>query len=185
MSKSIRVFGVCLLLSGLLAAGCGDEEGAPAGGATTGAEASDGQGESADGAAGELEPTSESKAEYTAKANALCKKRKRQIQADLMRIFKEVQEEEGSQSQQQQQAGLRKLVEEAVAPGLEAEAEELRELGAPDGDEAQVEEVLAAIEALVAEMRETPQAFATNPAAFEKAQRPARKYGIGACGSVS
>ena len=184
MRRSIAALTVCLLLSGLLAAGCGEDSSTTAAGDGS-AEGGREAGGSDVPAAPEVQPTSESKAEYTAKANALCKKRKRQIQADLMRIFKEVQEEEGSQSQQQQQAGLRKLVEDAVAPGLEAEAEELRELGAPQGDEAQVEEVLAAIEALVAEMRETPQAFATNPAAFEKAQRPARKYGIGACGSVS
>lgn len=176
MNQAIRVIGVCLLLSGFVVAGCGgDDDGSGGEGATAGAEAGNGQSESADGSGGELEPTSESKEEYVAEANALCRKQKKQIQADLSKLLQTLPE--GSP-----QASARKIVEEGLTPGLEAEVEGLRELGAPEGDEEQIEALLVAIEATLAEAREDPKAFVGNASAFAKTRKLAGEYGIGQCG---
>lgn len=182
MSGSIRVFGVCLLLAGLVVAGCGgDDDSTTAGGggdngsAAAGGEGSDG-GDRGDSSA--VEATSESKEEYVAKANALCKKRKLQVQADLLRLFKRL----SADGPPDPEANASKIVEEGVAPGLEAEVRELRELGAPEGDEDQVEELLTAIEASFGEAREDPEAFVNDPAAFMDTRRLAREYGIDQCG---
>lgn len=178
MGNVIRAVGTCLLLCGVLLAGCGgDDDGTGGEGATAGAEADSGQSRSAGGSDGELEPTPESKEDYVAKANALCSKRRKQIQAELSEFFQEAQGDEA-----QRRAVLRGLVEETVAPGLKAEAEELRRLGAPQEDVGEVEAVIAAIEAVAAEARKDPETFAENPAALNEAQRLARSYGIGQCG---
>lgn len=182
MTQTIRVFGVCLLLLGFTIAGCGDDDDGSAtnGGATAGAEAEDApQGESNEGGSGEeLEPTSESIQEYVKKANALCRKRKLQVQADVSKVISQISdEEEASKS-----AIARKVVEEGLAPGMEAEVEELREFGAPSDDVGQVEEFLVAIEATVAKAREDPSAFVNDQAAFVDTQRLAGELGIGQCG---
>lgn len=182
MSNSIRAAGVCLLAVGVMIAGCGDDDGSAIGGPTTDAGANGGQtGSAASASAGKLEPTSESKEEYVAKANALCKKRRQRLQADLKKAFEEAQDAEGSEQQQ----ALRGLVVDLVAPGMEAETDELRELGAPEEDAARVEAIVAAIEAVAAEAREDPRAFATDSSALAEVQRLARRYGIAECGRAS
>jgi hypothetical protein len=184
MKQAIRVFGVCLLVAGFMVAGCGgDEESSPAGGA---ADAGQEVGDSPDASGGspdttqtpEVEPTSEAKAKYVVKANALCEKRQRQIQDDLKRIVK------GLPADGDERAGLARVVEQAFAPGLEAELDELHELGAPQGDETQIEEIFAAIEAVIAEMRENPAAFGRSPNGFAQIQELTGSYGIDACGKV-
>ena len=188
MRGSVAVLMACLLLSGAVLAGCGgggDEEGstttaagseAAAAGEARGKEGSGG-GESSAAPA----PKPLTKAEFAAKANALCSKQKRRIQAKLRKVFKSAQAE-GSRKQGPQQAAIRELVEEGIAPAMEAEVDGLRALGAPRGDTGSVEAIVDAIELLVAEARRDPEAFAGNSTAFEKARKLAAAYGIDACG---
>jgi len=193
MRKSILAFAACLLLSiAPVAAGCGggDREGSTAGGreAATGSEAGDREGDSrsADGSrdsgeAGGSKPTSEPESGFVAEANALCRKQKRQIKVRADAI---VQSATGK-GEQMRQAALRRLILAAIVPGLEAEAEQLKALQAPPGDEEGVEGVVAAIESVLAEARKDPTAFLGNAGAFDEPHRLAREYGIGACGTPS
>jgi len=182
MKEAIRVSGVCLLLAGFVLAGCGGgDESTPAGSA-----AGNGSGQEAGGSGGsvdsgetpEIEPTSETKAKYVAKANAICEKRRKQIRAQLTRVVKALPKNSG------EEAGLDNVVEDAFAPGLEAELDELLELGAPQGGEEQIEEIFAAIEAVIAEMREDPAAFGRSPNSFKESERLTAAYGIDECGRV-
>ncbi len=142
---------------------------------------SPGAAESPGAPAPKAESTSaESKADFIVKTNALCAKRLQQIQTDVREIF------ESAKGEGSQQAALLKLVDDAIAPGLEAEADELGALEPPQGDAGKIEEIVAAIEAAVAEARKDPQAFLTNStAALAKPQQLARAYGIGSCGRAS
>ena len=69
-------------------------------------------------------------------------------------------------------------------PALEAEVRAIRALGAPAGDEAQVEAIVAATEEGIEQMRADPVAVIDRgpPAAFRRAGRLARAYGSQECG---
>jgi hypothetical protein len=174
--------------------GSGSEAGAgqPGAGGASGSGTRSGGGESEGGGApsgagespaGATAPKAASKSDFVVKANALCVKRREQVQAAVAAIFKGI---EGKESESSRQSAVRKLVDRAVAPKLEAEAEELRALEPPRGDAGKVEAIAAAIEAGVAEAREDPQAFIGGGSSpLTKPQRLARRYGIGACGRVS
>lgn len=185
MRRSILALVACLLVSGVVIVGCGggDDESTTAGGgaaATTGAGGEGGSqsgGEASDGSAPtSVEPTSETKAEFSAKANAACVSQQKQLQVPLQQAFKN-----GQNSQQ----ALRQVTEEAIGPAMEAEAEELRALGAPQGDEKQIEAIAVALDAIAAEARENPMKLVTDPSAFKEAQKLARGYGLDFCGSVA
>ena len=191
MRGSVAVLVACLLLSGAVLAGCGgggDKEGSTttAAGGEVAAKGEGGEGAArsgsteaseSGGAAQTAKP--QSKAEFVTAANALCTKWQRQAQTKLTALFKSASAE-GSK-----QAAMQRIVEKAIAPTMEAEAEGLRALGAPQGEEEEVEAVAAAIEAVVDEARQDPTAFVTDANAFKSAEHAARAYGIGACGRVS
>ena len=194
MRRTISALATCLLLSGMLFAGCGGGNEASST-ANTNTAASNGEAGESRGEAGGKESSTKgesgggtqqaapkSKAEFVAMANALCEKQRKQSQAKLSEIFKGSQETEQPSSQQ---AGMRQIADEAVAPAMEAEAEELRALGAPSGDEEQVEAIATALESVAAEAREDPKAFVMNPNAMKKSEAAADAYGIGACGRVN
>jgi hypothetical protein len=184
MRGSIAALVACLLLAGVALAGCGGGgEGTTAGGggaAGTGAgggeEKSRGGGgaePSGGGAKESAEPTSEAKAEFLDKAGAFCDKQRRKLTAKLRRAL------------QGRPAALRRIAKDSIGPAMQAEAEEIRALGAPEGDEEQVEAIAAALEAIAAKARKDPAGLVANPSAFEKAQKLAGEYGIGACGTAA
>jgi hypothetical protein len=186
MKKGISVLAACLLLAGAVFGGCGG--GSQSGSGSSGGEAASaateagGDGEGSEKSGAEVGAASEkseslSKSEFVAKASALCAKRQKEVQAELRKIVK------NSPSKVSQEEGLRLIVEKAVGPAMEGEAEELRALGAPAGDDEKMEEIATAIEAVVEEAREDPQGVATNSAAFSEPQKAAREYGIASCGS--
>lgn len=190
MMRSIAVFAACLLLSGGVVAGCGGGDSSTAGDSAVAAnagadgregEAPDGKGsQGAGGSHGDGE-SSDSKAKFVAEAKAVCAEQQQQLQAKLRQLFKSDQASQGKTSQQ---AMLRQIAEDAIAPAMQAEADELRALEAPPGDEDQVEEVIAALDVIVAEAREDPTGLATNPNTFQKVRKLAGNYGIGTCGSL-
>ena len=195
MRKSISAFAACLLLLGVAVAGCGGGEGGSSTGAggevSTSAEAGGGEGEGSQGEApltdGSVDGASSkplSKSQFAAAANTLCAKQQREAKAKVNEVFKSTQDE-GSQGAGAQKVAVRRVVEEAIAPAMEAEAEGLRALDAPQGDEQKIASIASAIEASVAEARRDPESFLLDPKAFESAERLARRYGIAACGKPS
>ena len=122
------------------------------------------------------EPRSAAKAEFVAKANSFCEKQRQQLQSKLQQI---TQAAKGSQK-----AALTRFSKEAVGAAMKAEAEELRALGPPEGDEEEVEAIIASIEAIATEARENPATLASNASLFAKARKLAQAYGVDACGAV-
>jgi hypothetical protein len=210
MRRSIPALAACLLLSGALVAGCGggsattssgeavsgageSEDNAPAGpgGPSTAGEAGGGKhteagapasgGNSpADRESSRPAPVSKSKSEFVAKANQACAKRRREIQKRAGEILAAQKGTAASEA-----SVLSRFVEEAVAPGLEAEAKDLRGLRPPEGDEAQVEAIVGEIESMVAKARRDPKLLTAQSASITAAHKLAAKYGIGACGALS
>jgi hypothetical protein len=190
MRGSIGVLAACLLLSGFVVAGCGgggDEgttsEGGAAATAGTGEGESQAGGEASDsGSQGAEEPTSEAKADFVEKADAFCEEQQQQLRAELRKILNNGN---GSKTPGAQQAALSGLAEDAIGPAMQAEAEELQALGAPEGDEEQVEAIAASLEAIATKARKDPKGLVTSPNPFGTAQRLANEYGLIACGRVA
>ena len=81
-------------------------------------------------------------------------------------------------------AQVRRIALGIVVPGLEAEVRAIRALGAPPGDEATVEGILAATERGIAEIEADPaQVERGPPPALVEAGRLARRYGSEQCGA--
>jgi hypothetical protein len=80
-------------------------------------------------------------------------------------------------------AEVRRVVRNVVVPALEVEVRAIRSLGAPSGDEAQVEAILAATEEGIAQVETDPVAVLDGPPpALRRAGRLARAYGSRECG---
>lgn len=193
--KSILAMGSSLLLAAILIAGCGGGSGgstSEGAATTTGGSAAAGSGsaeaeshstgeEKAPANGGEEEPSSGSKEAFVAKANALCEKRRKEIQKEAARVFSSAQKGNAKELK----SALSRLIDEAVVPGLEAEVKDLGSLSAPKGDEGQVGAIVAGIEAMIAEARRESKAFLNTPAGGREANKLAREYGIPACGTIS
>ena len=126
-------------------------------------------------------PMSGARTDFVAEASSVCRKRRRRMRAQVSSIYTHAQ----GKDPKSQQAALHRLATDAIAPGVEAEVEELRKLEAPKGDKGKVKALLAALEAVAAEARRDPTAFLGDPAAFDEPRKLAHKSGIDACGTLS
>lgn len=187
MRSRLIVFLTVLVGVPALAVGCGGDDdggdGAAAGAAgsaetAAGGDASDdGLSDGAGSAADSVTTSSLTKAQFVKRANAIC----RQAIEKRLRAFEAYLREnaEGKTAKQL----LTDAVKESFMTGIEAESAKIAELGAPAGEEAEVEAILAAQQAAVDEVRamETiPTAFAFEPA-FGEATKLVKEYGIDAC----
>jgi type IV pilus biogenesis protein CpaD/CtpE len=81
-------------------------------------------------------------------------------------------------------AQVRRIALRIAVPGLEAEVRAIRALGAPAGDEAEVERILRATERGIAQIQADPEgAIAGPPPGLREAGRLARRYGSQECGA--
>lgn len=115
-----------------------------------------------------------SKAEYVKQANAICKKGQQEREAAVNELAEEVKP--GASAGELPKGGL----VEAVSSPLENMVEELAALPAPEGDEAQVEEIIEAYEKPVEEIGEDQNA-AFNGELFKEADAKGLKYGLEDC----
>lgn len=113
------------------------------------------------------------KADFVQAANAVCEKRSEQMQAKARRIYRK-----GTRLPQDEAIEL--ALEEVIGPGLHGEARDLRALEPPPGDEEQVEELVVAIEDLVARMERDLGKSLRYP--YRKTENLAAAYGLPACG---
>ena len=143
-----------------------------------------GSGSSGEGQSSGEEQASGPKAAFVAKANALCAKQTKKIQAGLRGIFESAQAKSSKPTPQAQLAIVQRMVK-VVAPGMEAEADRLRSLEAPPGDKAKIAALADAIDGGAAKAREEPQVILANTNVFAQAQSAARQYGINACAQPS
>jgi hypothetical protein len=153
------------LLAAVLVAGCGDDDGSTAAGSE------------------DAEPTVEtsqlSKRQFVKRVNAICQ---RGLEERTEAV--EAYAEENPPANESAQEDL--LVEAFVAvypPSLETELEEIRELGAPQGDERQIEAILRTFRAYidaVAELEDIEEKAEVDRTVNEFG-RLAKKYGINEC----
>src|SRR4029077_6216402 len=76
---------------------------------------------------------------------------------------------------------LEEAVAEVLVPSLNQQVEELDALGAPEGDEDQVEEIIVSLEGVAGEVEDDPSWFFEEKT-LEKPAKLANAYGFKVCG---
>lgn len=115
------------------------------------------------------------KDDFVKQANAICRKTDETQTSELGTYVKEHPKAEDSK------AGQEKMVSAVGLPPVQKEAEELAELGAPKGDEAQVEAIVSGIEAALVKAEADPAAVLESNTPFDAAGKLATKYGLKDC----
>jgi hypothetical protein len=120
------------------------------------------------------------KAEFIKQGDAICKKGNAEIEAGF-EDFSEANDI--PQNQEPSKAQGVEIVETVIVPSIKQQGEEIRALGAPEGEEKQVEDLLDSLDAAVSEAEEDPEAlFGENSDPFADANQQATDYGFKVCG---
>ncbi len=148
---------VAVVAVGLVAAGCGSS-----GDSTTDSTAS------------------LTKAEFIKQGNAICAAGNKEIDAGFEEFAKE---KNLSQNKEPSEAQLEEAAETILLPSVAKQVEELRALGAPEGDEGEVDQLLTGVEEAMEEGEEDPVSLTQEGAGpFTEVNKEAQAYGLTACG---
>ena len=113
--------------------------------------------------------SSPSKAEFVAKADAICKQGSQQIEQAAKETFSG-----GRPTPQQEQ----QFITQTVVPQSQSQIDQIRALGAPAGDEDQVNRILDAAQAATDQVKSTSD---IEESSFAQANALAKQYGLVAC----
>jgi predicted small secreted protein len=120
-----------------------------------------------------------SKEDFIAKADAICEKGTKRLQAAIFAAVKKPQN-----LTKVSEADQIKIVKTAMVPNVSREVKELRALGIPDGDDEKVDAMIGALEEGVETAEQDPQAVTnSSDVVFGIASRIAGEYGLTACAS--
>lgn len=140
---------------------------------------SSGSDDSSSASSGPITTSSLSKAAFIKKVNALCDGYQDERRDKLFAYIDEKREGNGEASEDL----LLESVKAVFVPSLEQEVDEIREIGAPKGDEDEIEKILVGFEksADAADELESTKAKATVDRLFARAGVEASKYGVDEC----
>jgi hypothetical protein len=119
------------------------------------------------------------KAELIAKADAICEETDKKQEAALKAFLKKNPNAESDPK------GKAQMVKEAGLPPIRTEVEEMADLGAPPGEEDQVQAILDSLQQALEESEKDPESLlgnSSNP--FDAAGKQAAKYGFNACSNA-
>lgn len=188
MSKqAVALIATLLVAAGLFVAGCGgdDDGGSDGNGSASAAETTPNGATTSEGS-DDGEATSEeeggaatSKAAFIAQADEICAANTRKVIAEAGKLLRKAANFESRKFQVE-------VVEVALAPQLEALAEELAALSMPSGEEEQVEAILALVEERAERANEDAEAFVEEEGRrggplYEEGQALAKQYGLKKC----
>lgn len=117
------------------------------------------------------------KTEFVKQGDAICKKGNDQSEKEA----EEFAEENGFTLEKASKDQLEEAVGEVLVPNLNQQAEELGELGAPEGDEEQVEEIVVSLEGAADEIEEDPS-LVFEDEVLKEPSKLADDYGFKVCG---
>lgn len=121
------------------------------------------------------------RAEFREKAKALCNASREKYVGEAFLVLRRL-ERESSKSRKKLEA---EIIPTLFAVRMEERLDDVRALGIPTGDEAQVEQILAAVEEVVQEAKENPTRYLSRQWQYKHpyhhANELAKKYGISAC----
>jgi hypothetical protein len=117
------------------------------------------------------------KAEFIKQGDAICKEGNEENEAEAEKYA----EENGFTLEKASKDQLEEAVGEVLVPSLNRQAEELDGLGAPEGDEDKVEEIVVALEDATAEIEDDPS-LVFEGKTLEEPNKLADAYGFKVCG---
>jgi len=120
------------------------------------------------------------KTEFIKQGDTICKEGNEEIEEGFEKFAEENNLPEGKEPDQEQSV---EIVETVILPSIHQQGEEIRDLGAPEGDEEQVDEILTSLEDAVAEGEDEPELLfegKTDP--FGNVNRMTQDYGFKVCG---
>jgi hypothetical protein len=120
-----------------------------------------------------------SKAAFIKKVDAVCQRGTERMQRAILGFLKQHKDVKRPNKAQSE-----KLVGTAIVPSVKTEIEELKALGAPEGDEERVSAIVGALEEGLETAEGNPEAVvASSDAVFGISGRLAGEYGAEVCGS--
>lgn len=121
------------------------------------------------------------KAQFVKQADAICDKREKEKNVAILAY---VEEKNLNPARKLSQEDQETVVKDLGAPPLAAMIEELDALGAPSGDEEQVDAIVEAFEVALEEAEADPASVVPGSDPFDEADELAGKYGLEECGEV-
>jgi hypothetical protein len=118
------------------------------------------------------------KAEFIKKADAICEKGNDSINTEVDEFAKEKGTTPEKMTKEQQE----EFVEQVVAEDIRSQAEEIGDLGAPSGDEKQIEAMVEAVEDGAGEIEEEPKVLFGKSNPLAEGTKLAKEYGLKVCG---
>lgn len=116
------------------------------------------------------------KPQFLTQGNALCKELETKRSNEVNDIIAGLKPGEKLSDARQTQ-----MVETIIIPNYEEAIDGLEELGAPEGDEAKVEELIKAMEKTQKTLEEDPEEAIFNVLMFEEPNKLAQSYGLNSC----
>jgi hypothetical protein len=124
------------------------------------------------------------KAQFIKKADGICESAEGKLNGEFESFAEKhnLSEKQPPNHKEAEEAATTILI-----PSIEGQVQDIRALGAPEGDEGQVDELLTAVEDALDTAREDPAEFieSEGEGEFAAANKKAREYGLKACGSES
>lgn len=117
------------------------------------------------------------KAEFIKQGDAICKEANEENESEA----EEFAEENDFTLEKASKEQLEEAVAEVLVPSLNKQVEELDALGAPAGDEDQVEEIIVSLEDVAGEVEDDP-GLVFEEKTLEKPSQLANAYGFKVCG---
>jgi hypothetical protein len=120
------------------------------------------------------------KTEFIKQGDAICKKGSAALSKEAEEFADENDVDISKPTEEQQE----EVIETVVGPALQAQADELGELGAPAGEEDKVSAILDALEAGAEELEDNPAALlkSNGKRPLDKANELAGEFGFKECG---
>lgn len=116
------------------------------------------------------------RAQFIKEGNAICKKSEEEKAKALRALIAKVDPKKQFSMERKEQ-----LVRTVIIPPYEQTIEDLKGLGAPEGDEEKVEEITQEMEKVAKEVKADPSVAVTSVEQFEKANKLATDYGLTNC----
>jgi hypothetical protein len=109
---------------------------------------------------------------WIAKADAICQQGNQEIEQAANEQF-------GKQGQEPSDEQIQQFTSETVVPSVQRQIDQIRDLGAPSGDEEQVNEILDTVQA---DIDKAKSANSLSDDSFADGNALATQYGLKACG---
>jgi hypothetical protein len=121
-----------------------------------------------------------SKQEFITKADAICKKGNDQINSEINAYAKKVGLSGNTQPTDAQATEIANTI---LIPSVQSQHDDISDLGAPSGDQDQVDAILSAVQDGIDQAKSDPTGLLqSNDTTFAKANQLAKDYGLTVCG---